>query len=335
MVWWAPVRAARSRHEHRRPATSSATVGSASITLAQLDERALEQPAGSFGSLKLSQALYQARRAAADELVGNLLLDQEAKRLGIDRATLIQQEIADHVTPVTEADISAWYRGESAAGPGGDARSGACTDHAAPAAGAHPGRPSKPTSNIEDEDAGADHARAASPGCERREESGEGRGQCPDRGDRVRRLPVPVLSAGGSDGQEGDGDVRRSHPSRVSQLPAAEPPQARPAAEAALCADEQGQFWPYHDRLFAEAGKLSDADLRKAAAELGMDAARFNTCVDEHRYKAVVDADQQAGNEAGVNGTPAFFVNGRILTGAQPFEAFKRVIDEELELKKK
>ena len=62
---------------------------------------------------------------------------------------------------------------------------------------------------------------------------------------------------------------------------------------------------------------------------------RFNTCVDEHRYKAVVEADQQAGNDAGVNGTPAFFVNGRLLSGAQPFEAFKRVIDEELELKKK
>ena len=109
-------------------------------------------------------------------------------------------------------------------------------------------------------------------------------------------------------------------------------PQARPAAEAAQCANEQGQFWPYHDRLFAEAGKLSDADLKKAAADLGMDAARFNTCVDEHRYKAVVEADQQAGNDAGVNGTPAFFVNGRLLSGAQPFEAFKRVIDEELEL---
>ena len=71
------------------------------------------------------------------------------------------------------------------------------------------------------------------------------------------------------------------------------------------------------------------------AGDLGLDTARFNTCVDEHRYKALVEADQQAGNEAGVNGTPAFFVNGRLLSGAQPFEAFKRVIDEELELKKK
>ena len=76
---------ARSRHERRRRATSSRQSAATSITLGQVDEKALEQPAGSFGSMKLSQALYEARRAAADELVGNLLLDQEAKRLGIDR----------------------------------------------------------------------------------------------------------------------------------------------------------------------------------------------------------------------------------------------------------
>jgi protein-disulfide isomerase len=111
--------------------------------------------------------------------------------------------------------------------------------------------------------------------------------------------------------------------------------QARPAAEAAQCANEQGQFWAYHDRLFGDPGKLSDAELKQSAAALGMDAARFNKCVDDHKYRAVVDADQQAGADAGVTGTPAFFVNGRLLSGAQPFEVFKRVIDEELELKRR
>jgi protein-disulfide isomerase len=106
--------------------------------------------------------------------------------------------------------------------------------------------------------------------------------------------------------------------------------QARPAAEAAQCANEQGQFWPYHDRLFADQSKLGTDDLKASAAALGMDAARFNACLDSHKYKARVDADMQAGNEAGVNGTPAFFINGRLLSGAQPFDEFKRVIDEEL-----
>ena len=64
-----------------------------------------------------------------------------------------------------------------------------------------------------------------------------------------------------------------------------------------------------------------------------MDAARFNACFDSHKYKADVDKDIKEGNEAGVTGTPAFFINGRMLSGAQPFDEFKRIIDEELALK--
>src|SRR5262245_53083854 len=70
------------------PSDVVGTVGSVSITLADVDERAMQAPAGNFGSLTLLQALYEARRAALDEIVGNLLLDQEAKTRGIDRATL-------------------------------------------------------------------------------------------------------------------------------------------------------------------------------------------------------------------------------------------------------
>ena len=113
-------------------------------------------------------------------------------------------------------------------------------------------------------------------------------------------------------------------------------PDAKPAAEAAQCANEQGRFWPYHDRLFSTPNQpLSVADLKHTAAMLGLDADRFNTCVDEHKYRAVVDADTRAGTEAGVTGTPAFFINGRLLSGAQPYDAFKHLIDEELELKRR
>ena len=112
-------------------------------------------------------------------------------------------------------------------------------------------------------------------------------------------------------------------------------PNARPAAEASQCAAEQGQFWQYYDRLFADQSKLSDEGLKQSAAALGMDAGRFNVCFDTHKYKDQVETDIKDGNDAGVSGTPAFFINGRMLTGAQPFEAFKRIIDEELELKRK
>jgi protein-disulfide isomerase len=111
-------------------------------------------------------------------------------------------------------------------------------------------------------------------------------------------------------------------------------PNARPAAEAAQCAAEQGQFWPYHDRLFANQSKLADEDLKQSAVAVGLDAAKFNACFDSHKYRTRVEADIQAGNEAGVNGTPAFFINGRMLSGAQPFDEFKRVIDEELAAKR-
>jgi protein-disulfide isomerase len=112
-------------------------------------------------------------------------------------------------------------------------------------------------------------------------------------------------------------------------------PNARPAAEASQCAAEQGQFWQYYEKLFADQTRLSDDGLKQSAAALGMDATRFNACFDSHKYKDRVETDIREGNDAGVSGTPAFFINGRMLTGAQPFEAFKRIIDEELELRKK
>ena len=71
-------------------------------------------------------------------------------------------------------------------------------------------------------------------------------------------------------------------------------------------------------------------DLKQHAADIGLDAARFNACLDSHQYAAVVENDIRMGNDAGVNGTPAFFINGRLISGAQPFEAFKKIIDEEL-----
>jgi predicted DsbA family dithiol-disulfide isomerase len=80
--------------------------------------------------------------------------------------------------------------------------------------------------------------------------------------------------------------------------------------------------------------KLGQSELKRNAADLGLDTAKFNSCLDSHKFKATVDADLQAGQEAGVDGTPAFFINGRMISGAQPFEVFQQIIDEELELKK-
>jgi protein-disulfide isomerase len=113
-------------------------------------------------------------------------------------------------------------------------------------------------------------------------------------------------------------------------FPLASHPDARPAAEAGACAAEQGKFWELHDRLFAGQTKLGIDDLKQHAAAVGVDAARFNSCFDQRKFQKDIDADMEMAADAGVNATPAFFVNGRPLIGAQPFEAFKRLIDEEL-----
>jgi protein-disulfide isomerase len=111
-------------------------------------------------------------------------------------------------------------------------------------------------------------------------------------------------------------------------------PNARPAAEAASCAGEQGKFWEFHDRLFANPSQLTDAALKEHAAALSLDTTAFNKCFDSHQMTPRVDTDVQEAESVGVTGTPAFFINGRPLEGAQPFDAFKRVIDEELARKR-
>jgi predicted DsbA family dithiol-disulfide isomerase len=106
--------------------------------------------------------------------------------------------------------------------------------------------------------------------------------------------------------------------------------RAQPAAEAALCADDQGKFWPYHDLLFANPRALDDANLASYAETAGLDNEAFSACYDERRFAAQVNRDAAEGRAAGVTGTPAFFVNGVMLSGAKPPEAFFEIIEAEL-----
>ncbi|NTX07986.1 thioredoxin domain-containing protein [Myxococcus sp. CA040A] len=105
---------------------------------------------------------------------------------------------------------------------------------------------------------------------------------------------------------------------------------AKLAAEASEAANEQGRFWEFHDKLFANQKALDRASLEKYAQELGLNVAKFKAALDSGKYKAKVEADSAAGTAVGASGTPTFFVNGRELVGAQPFDAFKRLIDEEI-----
>ena len=317
------------------PTDVVATVGSGSITLAQVDEKAMQQPVSSFGSMKLSQALYEARRAALDELVANMLIDREAKLREVDRSALVEEEIVAKVSSVTDAEIAAWYQANQSR------VQGATLDQVR--------QPIRLYLTQERTQAMRerylDELREKMPVRITLEPPRQAlsNAKAPSKG--VANAPIELVEFSDFQcpfclrAQPTVEQVLNTYGDRVRfvyrHYPLPNHPNARPAAEASACAGEQGKFWPYHDKLFANPSKLADADLKRGAAELGLDAAKFNACVDSHKYKGDVDADVKAGEDAGVNGTPAFFVNGRMLSGAQPFDAFKRIIDEELQLKKR
>jgi protein-disulfide isomerase len=102
------------------------------------------------------------------------------------------------------------------------------------------------------------------------------------------------------------------------------------AAKAARCANDQGKFWEFHDSLFINQGKLAPADLKASAKTLGLNTVEFDACFDKAKYESEIKKDQAAGEKLGVDGTPAFFIDGRPLTGAQPLPQFEQIIDEEL-----
>jgi protein-disulfide isomerase len=107
-------------------------------------------------------------------------------------------------------------------------------------------------------------------------------------------------------------------------------PGAVPAARAARCAGEQGKFWEYHRSLMTAPGSLDDADLKGRAASLRLSASAFESCLSSDRHDAAIMASLKQGEGLGVTGTPAYFVNGRMLSGARPLEDFAEVIDGEL-----
>jgi protein-disulfide isomerase len=106
--------------------------------------------------------------------------------------------------------------------------------------------------------------------------------------------------------------------------------RALPGALAAEAAGRQGKFWEMHDLLFANGRALTDENFEKWAGEIGIDGAKFKQDMADPALKKKVEVQQRQGMSLGARGTPAFFINGRFLSGAQPVDAFKKVIDEEM-----
>ncbi|MGE4054124.1 MAG: thioredoxin domain-containing protein [Vicinamibacterales bacterium] len=312
------------------PETVVLTIGNDQFTLQEIDDVALQQQAGSFGGLTLEQALYESRRATIDQLIVRTLLTAEAEAQGTDAQTLAEQQITSKVVTPTEADIAAWYN----ANP--QRVQGASLDQVADAIS---------ELLVEERTTQAEEAyittlRAKTPVSitlepPRTEVAHAGR---PARGPED--APIEIIEF--SDFQcpfclQAKSTVDRvlaAYGDRIRfvyrHYPLPNHPDAVPAAEASMCAAAQGQFWPYHDHLFANTDQLSPAALKEHATALGLDMDDFNACFDSREYRDEIEEDMAAAREIGVSGTPAFFINGRPLGGAQPFEAFQRIIEDEL-----
>ena len=122
------------------------------------------------------------------------------------------------------------------------------------------------------------------------------------------------------------GKVRYS----VRHFPLSFHPNAQKASEAVECAAQQGKMWEMHEAVFDNQQAIDVASLKRYAQQVGVDTAKFNTCLDTGATAAIVNADTAAGSQAGVSGTPSFYVNGKQIVGAQPFSSFQAAIDAEL-----
>ncbi len=311
---------------------AAARIGDRTITLDDVDRLALVQDAAAFRGMRLRDAIYEARKAALDTLIGEQLIADEAKRRGVPADTLVARESAATMVPVTDADVEGWFKANQAR------LNGATFDKVAPRIrdGLEQQRREEARTRLVDR-----LRRAASVSVllePPRETITIGPGE-PSHGSASAPVQLVVYSdyqcpycARVEPALE---QIKKTYGERVRIVFRDYPltaihPRAVDAAKAAHCANEQGRFWDYHRRLFAEQNRMADSDLLQHATELSLDTARFTACTSGARVAAIVRDNTASGDRLGVSATPAFFVNGRFMAGAQPFEAFQRVIDEEL-----
>jgi protein-disulfide isomerase len=307
-----------------------AEVGGRKITLKEVEDR--WQQDDPTERQRVTQLLYQHRRNHLDQVVGDLLIEEAATTAGVSVEDYERAEIEKRLLPITDADIQNVYDAnrdrvqgrpleelrdsirefiagnrigqaraqlvEELKGKQGNVR--VLLDAPRLDVAVAPHNPTKGPANaaitiIEFSDY-----------------------QCPFCA-RVNPTLDRIM-------QEYDGKVRIVF--RDFPLPThAEAPKA---AEAGHCAGEQGKYWEMHDRMFANQQALGVPALKQHAAALSLDTAKFDACLDSGKFAANVEADIEAGRQLGVNSTPMLYINGRPVAGAQPFEYFQGVIEEEL-----
>ena len=309
----------------------AARVGDRTITVKELDDR--WRAADPAGHSEATQKLYDGRRNALEEIIAEMLVAEAAKGRSMSPDAYVEAEISKRAKPVTDADVVAFYQSNinqmqgrtlDAMGPainrylqeqaeaaarqsliaelkkGGPAlrivMDAPRYDITVAAADPALGSASAPVTIVEFSDFQCPFCQRVAPTLKQVQKT---------YGDKVRIVWK-------------DFPLTQIHP------------EAFKAGEAAHCAGEQGKFWEYHDRLFANQQALQADSLKKHAADLGLDTAKFNACVDSAKYGDRVREGVAQGSRLGVNSTPTLYVNGRMLSGAQPYEIIAAIIDEEL-----
>lgn len=317
------------------PASSSsdpvvAEVGGRTITLGEVDAKWQEFDAAERA--RVTQLLYQNRRNMLDLIIGDVLIEEAARKAGMSVDAYTERELGKRARAVSDPDIQAFYEENKERTQGRTLQElrGPITDFLGSQ------RKQQARAQLVDELSNAsgkvrvtlEPPRTAVEVAEDDPAHGAQNApvtivefsdyQCPFCA-RVTPTMAKVMETYG-------GKVRRV----FKDFPLPNHPLAPKAAEAARCAGDQGKYWEMHDRLFANQGALEVTDLKQTAGSLGLKQADFDQCLDSGKWTAKVQADLAQGEKLGVNSTPTVYVNGRPLIGAQPFEQFKQVIDEEL-----
>ena len=326
-ITWFGLLLAMSEFVAAQQPSPAATVDGTVIALDEVDRTIGARVAA------LEEQIFQLRQQRLDALIAEQLLVQEARRRGISVAELLDREVDSQAVPITDAEVARFYDANKARLPALDATlrehmRAYLKDQASQAL--RDGL----VARLRGQSQVAVHLQA--PPVYRARLNLDG---APSKG----AVNAPVTLVKFEDFhcpfcKEAQGtlvEIAARYGDRLRIVHKDYPidslhPQARLGHVAARCAHEQGKFWAYHDALYAAAPNASPADLKGFAQQVGVELAQFEACLSSGKFAAVIESDIDEGTKAGVTGTPAFFINGRLLGGAQPLEQFVRVIDEEL-----
>ncbi len=309
------------------PDTVVATYNGKKITAGELDAKMGDQ------LQELEKQKFQMRKQALDQMVVQDLVKTEATKKGVTEEQWIKTEVDEKIAPPSDAEIAAMYQTNADKLPPGSKLEDfkdRIVDFMT--------RPKKQERAKEVFDTLRKSAnveiKLPEPAVARKQVEAKG----PARGPENAKVTIVEFSDFQcpfcSKAHDTVEQVMQAYAGKVRlvfrQFPLEFHKNAPKAAEGALCAADQGKFWEFHDVLFKNQQKLEVPALKEHAASLGLDAGKFAECLDSNKKAEMVKADQAAGSKVGVTGTPAFFINGVMLSGAQPMEEFKKVIDQEL-----